>query len=192
MIGTIGLKRKLRRPHKLIDVKFVHREAELRERYCRRLTEETELRRLAQATQIRDLELLERLTAAGFRVETLPALTMVPIAFAAWGSGVVTESEKEFAGAAAAAALFGRSNAICMFRSWLKHRPDTGLWELWEDYTANALQFVESADREEAGRTLLYLARRVALASGGFLGFGRICVAEQQVLDGIRRVYGLE
>ncbi len=43
--------------------------------------------------------------------------------------------------------------------------------------------------RNSLGEQLLRQATAVALSSGGFLGIGKICAAEQVVLDGIRNVY---
>jgi hypothetical protein len=190
MIATTYPKRKLQ---KLVDLTCAQREAELRKQFRQRMTEETLRERLAQVAETDDPDVLGQLQAAGFRPETVPALNAAPIAFAAWGSGAVTESERKLAAEAIfSEELAANPESIKVFCSWLEQRPGKDLWKLWRSYTSARLSRTPLEERKRRGRWLLGLAERVARASSGFLGFRRICFAEQQVLDGIKRVYSLD
>ena len=87
--------------------------------------------------------------------------------------------------------MFVAQEAVDLYLSWLRQRPDPSLWALWEDYTRVQLPKREIAANQQLGKQLLDLATGVALASGGLLDAGNICATEQKVLDRIARVYGL-
>jgi hypothetical protein len=81
--------------------------------------------------------------------------------------------------------------AFDLFQSWLLKRPDKTLWAAWEQYTVDRMARLDQVKEREFGRRLHEISTRVALASGGLLDQGEICIAEQRVLDRIARVYNL-
>ena len=189
---TIG-KRRLPKSSKVIDSRLFPQESALQAEYLLRLAEAAERARLSLATGIGDQRLLGKLVDAGFTTETISALAVLPVAFAAWGSGSITAREKSLAEQAVhLPELCGKAEAIRLYRTWLRHRPDARLWQLWRDFTLARLESVPSSEREQAGKRLKRLASRVAEASGGLLGIGKTCVNEHAVLDRIRFVYSLE
>jgi len=147
---------------------------------------------LASVAGIDDDDVLDALMAAGFTADTLPALELAPIAFAAWASNVVTDEESQAAiWSMHESRLFEHPGASSIVQTWLDIRPERELWALWVSYTKCRLQNLRPATRRTIGRQLLDQATSVALASGGFLGIGKVCGAEQAVLDGICNVYRL-
>ena len=147
---------------------------------------------LAAAARIDDDDIVVALLDAGFTRETLPALQMVPVVFAAWASDAVTDEEcKAVIWSVHESRLFQNPEAASRVQSWLDERPDPELWDLWIAYTQRRLEQTPSMIRRLAGQRVLEHATQVALASGGFLGVGKICETEQMILDGIRTVYGL-
>jgi hypothetical protein len=193
MIAITDPRLRRRKPSKATEMKLVIREIALREEFSRRLVEENELRCLADVARITDGKLLERLRDAGFCPETLPAFALLPITWAAWASGDVTDREWKLAAEAVfSSELSGNKDAMDLFRSWLDGRPSKALWQLWQDYTRKRLESFSDVERVKAGVELLQLATRVAMASGGFLGFRKTCGGEQKVLDQIKCVYGFD
>jgi len=189
MVAKNGSKQDSRR---LVDLKIARKEAAVRQQYRERVIHEQERRRLARVSQIDHEELIERLVDAGFTSESIAALTLLPVAAAAGGSGYVTNEEEQ----TAAQAIFSfnvseQDESEALFQRWLVHRPSDELMILWEEYTRERLRSATRREREGRGRHLLGLARSVALASGGFAGIGQICAGERAVLDTIRRVYQL-
>ncbi|MFK8111902.1 MAG: hypothetical protein AB8B91_06855 [Rubripirellula sp.] len=149
-------------------------------------------RALAEAAGIDNVRVIDALMEAGFRPETLTALQLAPIAFAAWASDSVTDAESRAAVSSIYEyRLLKHPAAACCVQSWLDVRPDQQLWDLWVRYTQCRLQDTPAIERRVVGKQLLEQATAVALASGGFLGIGKICAAEQVVLDGIQNVYRL-
>lgn len=151
---------------------------------------ETAKRELAEVAHIDDDKLLGRLVDAGFTPKTFPALKLAPIAFVAWASESVTDKESHAVVMAIYEGhLHEHPSAAARMQSWLDVRPTQELWDLWGDFTKHRLNQSPQSFRQTMGLQLLRRATKVAIASGGFLGFGGICKAENAVLQAIRDIY---
>ncbi|MEM8667967.1 MAG: hypothetical protein AAGG48_10650 [Planctomycetota bacterium] len=190
MVAQNGLTQNRRR---MVDLKFVSSEAAVRKQYRERVVLEQERRRLAAVCQIDNEALIDRLMEAGFIDDTIAALSLGPVAAAAWGSGYVTQEEA----VAATQAIFTYDAAVSgpaevLFRSWIVNRPSNELMSLWEEFTCERIQSMSDRERETRGQHLYNLTQQVALASGGFAGVGQICLAERRILDAVKRVFIIE
>lgn len=175
---------------KLADLCILRREATLLNDVFVKVKCEKAMLALSEASGIDDSDLLARMIDAGFDPETFAALELVPFAFVAWASGSVTAEEREFASTAARAPGEPAHSAVAeRFESWLRSPPPAKLFALWKDYTALKNRQRTQTERESAGEHALKLATKIASASGGILGFGRICEAEQVVLDAIKNAF---
>ena len=182
-----------RRTDKLVDLQLAAKELKLQQEFAKSLAIESEKWELMQATKIEELELLCRLVEAGFRSETLSALELVPIAFVAWASGSVTDSErKAVMGSLVDYGLLVNQASNDRFQVWLDTRPAHELLILWKDYTTAKLTPLSSEVRRTIGIRLLKKSTEISMASGGFFGFGTICDAEQVILDEISEAFGLK
>jgi hypothetical protein len=156
------------------------------------LVVESEKQELIRTTQIEEPELISRLVEAGFHSENLSALELVPIAFVAWASGSVTDSERKVVVVLLEDyGLLINQASSDQFQGWLNSRPDHKLYVLWKDYIAAKLGSVNSEVGHALGIRLIKKSTEVAMASGGLLGFGTICDAEQAILDEISHIFGL-
>lgn len=187
MIAMNSFTRKI---HRLEDLHCLKIERELRQQLLLKMSMEQTKQELAEAAHTDDARLIELLLQAGFTAETLPALSLAPIALVAWGSGYVTAEER----AVAMQAIFeseisGNQAAIAKFESWLETRPAPNLFYLWANITTDRLARVQPDDLHADAIRISRLAKRVALASGGFMGFGMICSGEQVVIDRLRNVF---
>src|SRR6056297_658308 len=177
-----------RKSQRLVELKFVQNELEVRDCFRQSVITEQEVLRMARVSKIDDAQLLRRLFDEGFRAETVHTLTFFPVAMAAWASGFVTVRERRRAEQAVFSPdVSGNEDSVALFHKWLCQRPSDSLWELWADYLS-AIAAAETAETPRSkGRVIWDLANQVAVASGGFLGLGGICTAEQLVLDRIRQ-----
>jgi hypothetical protein len=157
----------------------------LRAQLCAALDHEVAKEALSNATKLQDDDLMERLLAAGFTPATLPALVSAPLALMAWASGAVTTKEKQ-AVILAISELRLEPPAKCVVQTWLDDLPSLGLWSLWEVYMASMLPTLLPAERRDLAEQLMRHATAIAVASGGVLGFGRICQTEQCILNAMR------
>ncbi len=153
---------------------------------------EAEKQALSDSSGVKNEKVLTALVDLGFTSETLPALQLTPIAFIAWASDTVSDQECRAAVASTyETRLHQFPKALGRFQSWLDIRPDRALWDLWVTFTECQLEQTPQSTRSAMGERLLRQATTVAIASGGFLGLGRVCSAEQAILDVIRNVYRL-
>jgi len=181
-----------RRTDKLVDLQLAAKELELQQAWIVALSIESEKQELIHSTQIEEPVLLSRLLKAGFYSETLSALELVPIAFVAWASGSVTDPERKVVVSSLVDyGLLVNQESNDRFQGWLDTRPDCELFLLWKDYITAKLSPVSCEVRHALGIRLLKKSTEVAMASGGILGFGTICEAEQVILDEISEAFGL-
>lgn len=155
---------------RLGDAFYERVEAEEREHLALRAREKAAAEQIAEATGIRDQRLLAELGGLGIRVETLSALTLIPLVAVAWADGRMDERERESALAGAVSVgIEPGSTSYRLLEIWLDEAPPPDLIDLWRDFT-RALCAAWSA--EEAGRlqhNLLGRAREVAAAAGDAL-----------------------
>lgn len=190
MVNTNSLSRKTSRK---IDLRLARCESTLLEPGSHRIQYAIRRQRLSAITGTMDDELLDQLLDLGFSEDNLEAIRYAPIAEVAWASGKVTQFEQVFAVSAALSSdMLNAPIAFDLFQSWLTSRPDKALWSVWEQYTVDRMSISDRTREQEFGRRLYDVATQVALASGGLLNQGEVCVSEQRVLDKIARVYGLD
>ncbi len=176
----------------MVELKFAQCELasiqELRQTICR----EQNLQRLREITGVTEEVLLDRLLEAGFHEKNIFALTWLPIALTAWASDGVSNDESEAARLVnLCSVLTGNPESAELFQHWLTVKPSEKLSRLWEDYVRCRIASGSDPTHEQTGQAILFMASKVAQASGGFMGLGQISVAERQVLDRIRAAYGL-
>lgn len=175
-----------RKVQKLEDARYLLNATALREEHSDAVDRRRRRAEIARSAHIDDAALVERLVDAGLDAETLPAIQLAPLALVAWASGSVSEDEnRTVAQSIAESELAQNPAAIACFEHWLSRRPDCDLLLLWTEVQRNASTIEPPAMQQARLRRLHHLATRIAMASGGVLGFGRICVAEQAVLDAI-------
>jgi hypothetical protein len=180
----------MRKINRLEDLHYLKHEMDLRRELIESLVAEKTKSELAHAAHTDDTELIEMLYDAGFTAETLPALSLAPIALVAWGSGYVTAEERAIAMQAIFDSdLSGNGPAIAKFQSWLDSKPNPHLFYLWANITLDRIKTVRPGTQDAIGERMIRLAERVAQASGGFCGFGVVCEGEQAVINDVRAVF---
>jgi len=183
---------KISRTDKMVDLQFAAKELELKKALIAALVFENEKQDLIRSTQIEEPKLISRLVEAGFHSETLSTLELVPIAFVAWASGSVTGQERKVVMSSLEDyGLLVNQASRDQFQGWLDSRPDRKLYVLWKDYIAAKLSSISSEIGQATGIRLFKKSTEVAMASGGLLGFGTICDAEQAILVEIAAIFGL-
>lgn len=151
---------------------------------------QSHLRAIGDSIGIRNEELLDQMQKAGFTPSTAPAIQLVPIVFVAWASNDVTDDES----AAAVAAIYesrlhGNPLAMSLVQTWLDERPDASLWNVWAEFIRCRFENSSESIRRATRNRILRQARAVAVASGGFWGWGTVCPAERKVLNAIYRAF---
>lgn len=143
---------------------------------------------LTRATGISDAAALDALLSLGLSPATLAALSLVPLVEVAWASGGVDAAERKAVLAAAGETGIDAASRD-LLASWLTHAPDRALLEAWKGYVATMSKSLEPAQRERLKSELVGRARKVASASGGVLGIGKISKEEDAVLQELSKAF---
>ena len=146
---------------------------------------------LAALTGIENDALIESLVGLELRPETWAALSLLPLVEVAWADGNVDDKERQAVLSAAEANGVGRGSASReLLESWLAERPASGYLEAWGASMVEICAHLQPEERETMRREVTQRARRVAEATGGFLGLGnRISPDEQRVLDDLDKAF---
>lgn len=162
---------------------FRKRDRELIERMRAAAAAEQTRRDLEAKTGLHDPALLRDLEELGFTPDTIALLPLVPIVQVAWAEGGVSDAERrliiDFARARNIAA---GSAADRQLSEWLDRRPA-------EQVFAKAMRLVRAMldnpgdmPAQLSADELIASSERIAAASGGILGIGRISAEERTAL----------
>ncbi len=145
---------------------------------------------LTAASGITDQKALDALINSGVTASTLTAMTAVPVIFVAWADRMMNEREsKAVLKAAVQAGIEKGSEAYGLIEGWLENRPPKALLEAWEQYIESAISTLDAADKEQLRRATVEPARKVAEATGGFLGVATVSAVEREVLAKIDQAF---
>jgi len=170
-----------------LEDEFFHRvDEQLREKLRESMEREDLRAQLIAATGFKDDELLDHLLDGGFQPASVAALALVPLVFVAWADGSVSPSERQAVmSTALQRGLENQPIAMKVVDGWLHAHPPQSLWKLWKEYAMALRSTVPTAVAEKLTNEILRQCKAVAEASGGTLGFGKICKQEQEILDEI-------
>lgn len=170
---------------------FARHERELVERVRHEAEEKERKAALAEASGIRDAEVIDRLAALGLDAGTVAALGLVPLVEVAWADRELHEKEREAVlHAAGDAGATEGTAAHDLLISWLDKRPGPELLGAWTGYVGALVESLDVAERQTLRDGILGRARGVAEAAGGFLGVGKVSDAEEKKLQELEAAFG--
>jgi hypothetical protein len=171
------------------EEEYIHRqEQQLIAKLRQRRQAEATRRRMAERTGIVDQETLGDLQALGYTLETVMLLNLVPLLEVAWAEGGISEHERALIVEAARAHGANEGSAADrQLATWLATQPAADLFEHTRRAIGVMLEAAPPEEREARGRDLLAYCVRIASASGGILGFGKISPQEQEVIARISK-----
>jgi hypothetical protein len=142
---------------------------------------------LAEATGISDGALLARLAELGIRVETLAALTLIPLIEVAWADDVMDEKERRAVlKGAVSSGIPENSPSHRLLELWIAEKPPPDLVATWRDFIGALCASLSAEESKRLCDNVIGRAREVADAAGGFLGLvARISVQERAALDSL-------
>ncbi len=170
---------------------FARHERELVERVRLEAAEKERKTGLAEASGIRDAEVIDRLAALGLDAGTVAALGLVPLVEVAWADRELHEKEREAVlRAAGDAGATDGTAAHALLLKWLDKRPGPELLAAWKGYVGALVESLDTTERQALRDGILGRARGVAESAGGFLGLGKVSEVEEQKLQELEAAFG--
>lgn len=166
------------------DDYFRKRDRELIEKMRQAADAERNRTELSAQTGLNDPALVAELQDLGFTPQTLPVLPLVPIVQMAWAEGGITAAERTLLlRVARDRGITEGSPADALLAGWMERKPTNDVFEKATRLIAamldsNAPGGVVTMSADD----LIKYCERIAAASGGILGLGRISGEERETL----------
>src|SRR6185369_10649168 len=177
-----------RRGRNLEDDYFLRKEKELIQKLRQHREAEAHRKELAARSGIANEEILKILQELGYTRDTVLLLHLVPLISVAWADDGVSGPERELIVEAARVRGIAEDSAgDKQLNDWLTNRPSDQFLNQTLRVISDLADTELPEERETRRQNLLGLANRVAEASGGILGLGKISDEEQALLDRIAR-----
>jgi tellurite resistance protein len=164
---------------------FQQLDIELIEKMRQRADREGHQRRMAEACQIEDPNILDALERLGYSPKTVPLLCLVPLVQVAWADGWVTHAERNHVLAIAHMhGVEGNTVALQQLEAWLEWPPSEEFFlGSWRAIRA-ALDLLSQEERKTRQDALIAQCKDVASANWHL---GKIGAAERKVLEEIQK-----
>jgi hypothetical protein len=171
-----------------LEEEYFHRkEKELIEKLRQRNERAAQIEALSEASGIPDQDILATLHELGYTPGTIALLHLVPLIQVGWADGNISSKERDLiVEAARLRGVTEGSPAYDQLNDWLTNRPKAEFL----DQILSIIRRLLEAEPSGAGQGLLEDSVRVARASGGILGLGKVSDEEQALLERIARGLG--
>lgn len=165
---------------------FRQKDQELIDKLRKRAEAEVAQQALGAITGVSDPEVLHELQALGFTPDTVQLLPLMPVLQVAWAEGGVTPVERLLIEKIATArGIVAGGPADAQLMDWLANKPSDdvfhGAARLIRALLDSGSGVVADLDVDD----LVGYCEKVAAASGGVFGLGRVSLEERQLLASI-------
>jgi hypothetical protein len=165
---------------------FRKKDRELIEKMRQAAAADEQRQQLAKKSGLDDPELLNELGELGFTPDTIPLLPLIPVVRMAWAEGGVTSAERELLLRLARSRGIGEGSvADRQLASWMATRPSDDMFQRASRLIRALLDAGASETADLSAGDLVEYCERIAAASGGILGIGRVSTEEKQLLASI-------
>jgi hypothetical protein len=122
---------------------------------------------IAEATGVTDSHVLAELAGLGIRVDTLAALTLIPLIEVAWVDGEMDERERNAVlEAAVNTGIEHGSTSYRLLEIWMMEQPPPDLTVAWQEFIRALSKQLPGEKADRLAANLLGRARDVAAAAG--------------------------
>jgi hypothetical protein len=165
------------------DEHFRRKDRELITRLRRADADARATRALERQTSLHDPAMLEELRLLGFTPETIPLLPLIPVLQVAWARAGISAAERTMiVDLARARGIVAGSAADHQLMDWLDHRPSEDTFHKATRLIRAIIDAPDGGALHLRGDELIALCDRIAHASGGIFGIGRVSPEEREAL----------
>lgn len=156
-----------------------------------KMTSEEAISKLKAESGIHDLATLKSLHELGITPQALSAVRIFPLAAVAWADGNVDEQEAVTIRMIADNHIDKDSDASKLLERWLKEKPTEEMFQSWENCVNAVFASMNVAESQGLKLQLVEELNKVAIASGGLLGWGATSKSESDAVTRIRNALGV-
>jgi len=140
------------------------------------------------AAKVDNPVILDKLEKLGITAPAMTAFMLLPLVRLAWADTKMAEGEfHTLLKAADEEGITYGTPAYRLLSRWLDERPSERMIETWADYARALSQELDEESLSALRTATIERAKKIATASGGFLGLGdRVSRDEQNVLHDLR------
>lgn len=167
------------------DEYFRRKDRELVEKMRQAAAAEQARRDLGAKTGMTDPDLIRELQELGFTPDTVSLLPLVPIVQVAWAEGGISPAERTLLlELARGRGIEAGSAADHKLADWLDRQPSADVFAR-ATRLISAMLASDAPPRDLSAEDLVKHCERIAAASGGILGIGRVSAEERAILEQI-------
>jgi hypothetical protein len=165
---------------------FRKKDRELIEKMRQTAAAEEERQALAKTSGLADPAMLQELKDLGFTPATVSLLPLVPVLRMAWAEGGITAAERDLLlRLARSRGVAEGSEADRQLSEWIIRRPDDSVFTRASRLIRAMLDSRAPETSDLSAEDLVEYCERIAAASGGVFGIGRISTEEKKLLSSI-------
>ena len=162
---------------------FRKRDLELIERIREKARADQAAAEMSTASGLADPALVRELQDLGFTPDTLSLLPLVPVVETAWAEGGITAEERTLIGQLAVARGITEGSAAAeQLSTWLASRPSEAMFRGATRLIGAMLQSGSAPVADLTAEDLVAYCERIAAASGGVFGLGKVSGEERALL----------
>ena len=175
-----------KRGKELEDMFFSQEDARLTDQLNEQKEHHDQELALKSISGITNKSVLDNAIDLGITVETFGALTLIPLLKVAWADHICDIKEsKVILQFAEETGLEKNSSGYKLLELWLENAINPNLYIAWKSYVEVLKEKLTPPEIEALHEEVIERARKVARASGGFLGIGAISDEEACVLEAL-------
>lgn len=165
---------------------FRKKDRELIEKMRQATVAELDRQQLAKKTGLDDPALLQDLKDLGFTPDTVSLLPLVPLLRMAWAEGGITAAERDLlVRLARSRGVAEGSEADRQLAAWMARQPDETVFARAGRLIRAMLDSRSPETSDLSAEDLVEYCERIAAASGGIFGIGRVSAEEKRLLSSI-------
>ena len=168
------------------DDYFRKKDQELIEKMRQATSAEQNRQQLAKMSGLKDPALLQELNDLGFTPETVSLLPLVPLLQMAWAEGGITGAERGLlVRLARSRGIAEGTEADRQLSVWMITQPDEAVFVRATRLIRAMLDSRSPETSDLSAEELVEYCERIAAASGGIFGIGRVSADEKKLLSSI-------
>jgi hypothetical protein len=167
---------------------FRKKDRELIEKMRQAALAEEDRQQMAKRSGLDDPALLQDLKDLGFTPETVSLLPLVPVLRMAWAEGGITGAERDLlVRLARSRGIAEASDADRQLAAWMTRQPDEAVFARAGRLIRAMLDSQAPETSDLSADDLVEYCERIASASGGVFGIGRVSGEERKLLSSIAK-----